>query len=484
MSKAAISRLPVWVRFWRDRRGVVAVAVAVLLPVLIGFAGIGIEVGLWFAIQRQNQSAADAAAISAALEYAAQFESGVTTNPTAAATTAANCNLFSTSTSSSNTVCPLASSASNALTLYPCYGFTAGSSCNTSSSSGTLNAVQVALTQPLNTGFANFVTAIWGPSVNTVNVTTKAIAEFSQTSTACLLALQGTGTGISVTGSYNLTMPNCDMAANSNMTSPPAISNAGGCIQAYTLVSPGGYSFAGSSVSPCTANGYDLTTPPQFKSTADPYAATLTHAFLTAGMPKRVCIPSTGIGPSGAPIYTYLVHDCIILGGQPPLTGTIILSPGTYWVTDGSLNLSGQLRCTCSSGGGVTLIFTTTQVSGGTIGALEVPLGANLAITLNAPAAGTYPGYLMVQDSVAGAIYPNSGTIGNAGSLLSGLIYFPNTNLSFAGNIQTDPSNCLVAVASSVSLTGNIRLDDSGCQTAGLTALPTIFSVFLADQYD
>ena len=174
----AVPVRPIRARFWRDRRGAVAVAVAILLPVLIGFAGIGIEVGLWFAVQRQNQSAADAAAISAALEYAAQIESGVMTNPTAAATITAGYNLFS------NANC--STSGSTNCTVYPCYGFTVGSSCNTSSSNGTLpNAVQVVLTQPLNTAFANFVTAVWGPSVNSVNITTTAIAAFfPQTSTA------------------------------------------------------------------------------------------------------------------------------------------------------------------------------------------------------------------------------------------------------------------------------------------------------------
>ena len=189
VSEAAISVPPIWARFSRDRRGAVAVAVAILLPVLIGFAGIGVEVGLWFAVQRQNQSAADAAAISAALEYAAQIERHVPINPSvaaAAATTAANCNLFSTSTSSSNAVCPLPSSASNTLTLSPCYDF-AGSSCNTSSSNGT---VQVVLTQPLNTAFANFVTAIWGPNINSVTVTTTAIAQFQKLSSSSSLTYQ------------------------------------------------------------------------------------------------------------------------------------------------------------------------------------------------------------------------------------------------------------------------------------------------------
>ena len=92
------------------------------------------------------------------------------TNPTAAATTAAGYNVFS------NPNC--STSGTTNCTLYQCYGFT-GSACNTSASNGAVpNAVQVVLTQPLNTTFANFVTAIWGPSINTVNVTTTAIAAF------------------------------------------------------------------------------------------------------------------------------------------------------------------------------------------------------------------------------------------------------------------------------------------------------------------
>src|ERR1700751_4584129 len=45
--------------------------VGLLLSVLIGFAGLGVETGLWYAIKRQNQSAADEAALSGAMEIAA-----------------------------------------------------------------------------------------------------------------------------------------------------------------------------------------------------------------------------------------------------------------------------------------------------------------------------------------------------------------------------------------------------------------------------
>jgi Flp pilus assembly protein TadG len=452
VSEAAISAHDIATRFWRDRRGAVAVAVAVLLPVLIGFAGIGIEVGLWFAVQRQNQSAADAAAISAALEYAAQIESGVPTDPTAAATTTANYNLFSTTSP-------------NTLTLYPCYGFTitVGSSCNTSSSSGALpNAVQVVLTQPLNTTFANLVTAIWGPSVNTVNVTTTAIAAFSQPSPACLLA----GDTVLVDNA-TLSNRNCWVAANSSSGSAL---NCNNCTIAGPTTVVGG---------DAVSNNGHLGSPNRTYASAiaDPYAASLTHAFLTTGMAK-----SSNCNPKITQTnYVFFPGAYCIIPGGSSFSGTINLSPGTYWVTDGSLQLSGTLACpSCSPGGsGVTIIFTTTKGSAGTIGTLS-PSGP-LTITLNAPGPGmAYAGLLMVQDPVAGVTPTAGGPIGSPSTTLSGLLYFPNTSLNFTGNIRTDTSNCLVAVASSFSVTGNISLDGSGCQSAGLTTVPTILPVFLA----
>src|SRR6516162_9237126 len=57
-------------RLLRDQRGIAAVLVALALTVLIGLVALGVETGLWYAIKRQDQSAADAAAISGAYEIA------------------------------------------------------------------------------------------------------------------------------------------------------------------------------------------------------------------------------------------------------------------------------------------------------------------------------------------------------------------------------------------------------------------------------
>jgi Flp pilus assembly protein TadG len=53
-------------RLLRREHGVVAVIVALAAALLIGFAALGVETGLWYVIERQNQSATDAAALSGA----------------------------------------------------------------------------------------------------------------------------------------------------------------------------------------------------------------------------------------------------------------------------------------------------------------------------------------------------------------------------------------------------------------------------------
>jgi Flp pilus assembly protein TadG len=63
----------------RSSSGAVAVVTALVLPLLIGFSSLGIEVGHWYLLQRQMQGAADAAAISASAQY---IQDAIAGNPT------------------------------------------------------------------------------------------------------------------------------------------------------------------------------------------------------------------------------------------------------------------------------------------------------------------------------------------------------------------------------------------------------------------
>jgi Flp pilus assembly protein TadG len=59
---------------WRCTAGAVAVTTALVLPVLLGMASLGVEVSHWYLGQRQMQGAADAAAFSAAAQWIADEE--------------------------------------------------------------------------------------------------------------------------------------------------------------------------------------------------------------------------------------------------------------------------------------------------------------------------------------------------------------------------------------------------------------------------
>src|ERR1700730_8080670 len=63
-----------------DTRGVTLALVAAAVSALIGFTGLGVETGLWYAMKRQNQSAADVAALSGALELLAGQSNGLSQN--------------------------------------------------------------------------------------------------------------------------------------------------------------------------------------------------------------------------------------------------------------------------------------------------------------------------------------------------------------------------------------------------------------------
>jgi Flp pilus assembly protein TadG len=436
VSKTAVRRAPIWVRFWRDRQGAVALAVAVLLPVLIGFAGLGVEVGFWFWIQRQNQSAADAAAISAALEYAAQIESGLTTNPTAAATTAANYNLFSTSPP-------------NTLTLYPCYGFSGSTSCNTSSSNGTLGAVQVVLTQPLNTAFADFVTAIWGPNLDTVNVTTTAIAAFPVAGRVCYLALDtSAANAFFVDSGGALPNSNCWAASNSNLGSAL---NCDGC----TIAGPTNV-VGGNMVS----NGGQLKGTPNrtyASAIADPYA---TLSFTPPGT-GCATIPAgaTSIGPD---------HYCSI-----NVTTIVNMTPGVYYI-DSMFNI--QSGATLKTSGGVTIIINGSYCLGDDP-TCRAGHGIGGSLNVTAQTTGPFAGIAMFGPRNSNPAVVQEFANGSYVSI-QGAIYFPSQTIQFDPNSQLDPSACTQIIAKQIHIENNAGVS-AKCGGNGVASIP-ILEVYLS----
>jgi hypothetical protein len=249
--------------------------------------------------------------------------------------------------------------------------------------------------------------------------------------------------------------------------------------------------------------------PPQFvlsspamigaASVADPYAGMLTHTFLIAGMPAKPACKSQTAGR----VTTYagncatpgksLTEPQIVLSPNTRISGswqiasgqTVDLSPGSYWVT-GNLTLQSRAVLKCSScdnakGAGVTIILTAQNNK---IGAVLVASSASL--TLNAPHSGRFAGLAIIQDSNAlppGTTYTSShSTIrGAPGAALNGLVYFPNSSLTFHGEPSATGPQCLLLVVNTLDIDAASRLEAGGCARAGLGNLPVIGTVAVAE---
>jgi hypothetical protein len=458
-------------RLLHDRRGLSAVTVAVSLPVLFGVAGLGVDTGLWYTIKRQNQSAADAAALSAAYEVVAG-NTDVTNNLTPAASEAATRNNYGGSTP---------------IVTYP---------YSDSSLPPGVPGVKVTLSQTQNGWFS-----AWFPAFTNITIANEAVAIVNTLPPhVCMLALglnpppngspNHTDT-IDLAGNTTINALTCIIVSDSDSTSAFHLQGSA-TLNAKTLITPGQLSTTGGSYT------LNLRYPAQTgaNSVPDPYASTLTHSFLDTNinnpMPTSGACTQTGSTysastPAGCVIAASslpntgsynLSGPMQISGGLTIKNGVVNLSPGTYWITDGDLVLANgtgaTLECTsCTNGGaGVTIILTTARASGGTVGALT--LGSNAVLNLNAPSSGTFAGMVLIQDSnglpAGTTIDSPSNAQANSAETLSGLVYFPDTAVTFQGTPAATGPQCLVLVANTISLQGTPGFSTDGCPSLGLNS--------------
>jgi hypothetical protein len=425
-----------------DDRGVSAAIVAIALPSLIGFGALGVETGAWFTTKLRNQSAADAAAISAAYEVIAGKTNVINDlAPTAGEAAARN-----------------GYSGSTLVIEYPY------------SDAIVANGVAVTLQQTQDPILA-------GMFLSDVTVANKAVAVIEVLDNPCILALGTANTGVELAASTSLLMPNCSIVANSVSSTAIELTSSSS-ITAATLVTAGGISVQGNPINPASPPPeFSLGSPAQIgaPSIADPYAGTLTHSYIGAGMPTSRCaLTKTGS------ITVYKTGNCVIPGLNIATGHTVDLAPGTYWVT-GNLVVQSNGRLECSicdpvKGTGVTIILTSQTSK---IGYVSM---SNATFELNAPTSGRFAGVVMVQDA-NGLPYTRSyNTItGAAGATLNGLVYFPKSSVTFHGNPSTTGPKCLLLVVSSLNVDANSNLDIGGCGSAGLANLPTIYTVALAE---
>ena len=331
------------------------------------------------------------------------------------------------------------------------------------------NGIAVTLQQPQRA----LLSALF---LSDITITNKAVSVIKPTDNPCILALGTTSTDVEISAATTLAMPNCAIAANSMSHNAVALNSTTSALVASTVVTAGELSVQGTPVnSAALPHQFSLVTLPRIGApvVADPYANTLTHAFLTTGMTRaNECTPTVN-GTS----TTYQAGNCVIPnpGLEIPAgpTQTIDLAPGTYWI-DGDLTIppTVTLRCsTCDNlrGTGVTIVLTGRATISGA------------PFTLNAPSSGPFAGLVMVQD--VGDVPPNEGSqiSEGPGATLNGLIYFPKSLMTFHGNPSATGPKCLILVINWLNVDADTTLDSSGCSNIGLSNLPRLHNATLAE---
>jgi hypothetical protein len=425
-----------------DSGGASAVMVAFALPALIGFAGLGAETGLWYGMKGRNQSAADAAALSAADEVINAGSSGADAL-VAAANQAISQNGY--------TGDPPA-------IVYPYSDQTVP------------NGLSVTLRQRQGALLASLM-------LPSVTISTSAVAIVKVYTHPCILALSPAGTGVEIPDSL-LDLSGCSAAANSTGAAAINIGDQG-VIEGVTLSTAGQITLSSIPVNPYALPGeFVLSLPPEVGAApvSDPYATLLSHEVLVSGMPTVPAAANSwnAAGSIGPGLYQ---------GGMSFLPNAAIdLSPGAYYVVGGDFSVAAAATLTCSGcrgGAGVTIILTSTA-SNGPAGNVQIASGAG--VTLSAPAAGLFSGVLFIRDPVAvgsaNASSSDSAFEGGPRMNLTGLLYLPRASVSFAGNPS---ASCTVLVADELRIDGKSTFATFGCAGAGLAALPAVNTSALAE---
>ncbi len=411
-------------RLARDETGVSSVVIALGMTIMLGGAGLAIDIGLWYNDQRVAQSAADSAAYSAAID----FGSGDT----------------------------LANATSAAEAIAAQYGMTNGSggvsvTVNMPPKQGSYttnsNAIEILIQKTETRLFSSLF-------MNSAAVSARAVALAGSTNGSyCILALDSSAStsvstaDIELSGGATVDASTCGLQVNASGADALYLTG-GATLKAATLSIVGNYSVNGGST--LTVSG---TKTISASPISDPYA--------------NVTPPTPG-ACAATNSYSYGTHTLspgtycngLTLNGG----GTDTMTAGVYIIDRGVLDLTGG--ATLNATAGVTIVLTSS--TGSNYATAQIDGGTTLNIT--APTTGATKGLAIFQDQRA----PTSGTdtiTGGATLNVTGALYFPSQTLNYQGGSSTT-SLCTQLVAFRVNYTGGTKFNNT-CGGTGVTGIGT-----------
>ncbi len=377
-------------------KGAVLVIVVILLPILISFMALAIDVGYLYSVKRKIQTAADAAALACAHQMQRAQP------------------------------CIYLSGANNdfALDLPDNYGI-AWSNVNTSQPAA--NQVQVQVSQSTPTFFLKII------SINTVDISAIARAEMRPN---CVTTLDPAATGsLQTSTGANLQMPDCGIFVHSNHASAfNAV--AGSTINALSVDIVGNKTPTGS-VTPTPMVGVT--------AVGDPLVA-------LPDMVPGACDHINLEVKSSTTLYPGVYCGGITLRLKP----NVIFSPGVYYLVGGGLNTGAGYSSI--SGAGVTF-FNTQSLPTYPYGPILIGVANGNSFQLSAPTTGPYKGILFYQDrKIASGATSVFGGGANQPIQLTGTLYFPTTNVTYQGQSTSVAGTYTNIIAKNVLFNGLNRL--------------------------
>jgi hypothetical protein len=396
---------------WRHRRGSVSIIAAVMIPGIVGVAGLGAEYGYGVLTKVESQRLADVGARGGAAVYSA-------TSSTAKLQTAvANLATMNGTPSSDVTAAVV----------------------NSPRGDGN-SAVQVTV----STSVPRVLSRIFGGG-KTLPVKATAYVEIQPTSNPdCVIALSTSGSGITLSGGTTMTASSCAVASDNTVSVPngttlttPTVdydSSAAPTVKANIKATSGSVTYVQTPTSDPLSGNASVTG-------ATAHLATL--STMTSPAAPTVTAPTV----SGGTAITLSWYD----SSNPPYTG---LPPGCT-ATGVSYGPPWTIACTgAGSGSAANPVYN--------FGAISVPSGMATATITSAKAAtfnfnGTISGYTISGPVTIGSGFANTYNL-SGGISASGTTSFGAGTYNIGGNIVTSGTTSFGAgtynIAGSVSTTG------------------------------
>ena len=398
-------------RLSRDQRGATAITTGLVLLVLVGFVGLGTEVGMWYAERRAMQNASDAAALGAGFDI---YENGKKSTGIVAAGQADSArNGFTNGT--------------NNVTVTVNYPPKSGKYANKNT------AVETVVTKTRASLFAAFF--MDGP----VDIKVRSVATVKYISVYCILALSPHDeAALLFEGTADVQLKNCGINVNSDDGDGAMTAKGASVVGATYAEIVGGLNQTNNA----ELDLGDITTGAD--AVDDPYA--------------NLDVPD-GSGCD---------YDDFVVGASETKTlspgrycnglkiqGTAYLEAGEYVIVGGTFDVTSTAHVTTDDVDGVTIFLTG---SGSDYAQVTINGGAD--ITIVATTEGDFKGLAFFQDRNAPVVNSGSPNKLNGGSNMNitGAIYFPTQRLSFSGGNGSE-GTCTRIVAYMIDFTGTSGLN-------------------------